>query len=548
MKKIVLLATLFLAILLGYNTSNGCTNVLVSSGASSDGSVMITYHADAGGFMEPLRFHTHMDYGPGTMLDIYEWDSGKLLGSIPQVAHTYSVIGNMNEHQVSVGETTFTGLEFLRDSTGLIDYGSMMYLALLRAKTAREGIDVMVDLVTKYGYYSTGESISIADKKEAWIFEIIGKGPGNKGAIWVARRVPEGYICVHANQARIREVPLNDPENCLYAPDIISFAKEKGIYKERNGKFSFADTYCPLDPGSLLYCEGRVWTVFKKAAPSQNFSDDYWRAVEGAEPYPLFIKPDKKLSVADVMSIIRDHFDGTPYDMTKGLAAEPYGNPCRWKPLEWQIDGDTVNSYGWERPISTQQTAFSFVSQMRKNMPDEIGGVFWYAVDDNFSSVYIPLYCCMTRPPESYIGHSIADFSLESAFWVFNLVANLAYTKYSFAIKDIQIVQSEFENKFHSLQPAVEKTATELMKTNRELAVEYLTDYSCSQAELVMTRWKSLWRYMVMKYNDGFINDVNVEHGRHPKSSYYSQEFYKRVLQERPGYYDVKWKKKNSTP
>ncbi len=546
MKRTALITAMAIMILMNYTVHGACTNVLVSAGASEDGSVMITYNADAGGFMEPLRFHPAMDYEQGDSVEVYEWDTGKYLGKIPQVEHTYAVIGNMNEHQVSIGETTFTGLKQYKDTTGIIDYGSLMYLTLQRAKTAREAIDVMTDLVSRYGYYSTGESMSIADKNEVWIFEIHGKGPGNTGAVWAARRVPDGSICVHANQARIREVPMNDPENCLYSPDVISFAKEEGIYKEHNGRFSFADTYNPLDPGSALYCEGRVWSVFRRAAPSQNFSDDYWRAVEGAEPYPLFIKPDEKLSVHDVMSLIRDHFEGTPYDMTKGLGAGPYGCPYRWKPLQWQLSEDTVNSYGWGRPVSTQQTAFSFVSQMRSSLPDEVGGVFWYGVDDNYSTVYIPLYCSMTRIPKSFTGGSIADFSLESGFWVFNLVANLAYTKYEYAIKDIQKVQTAFENKFFALQPAVENTALELMKTNQELAVEYLTDYSCMQSEMVVDRWRLLWKQLVVKYNDGYINDVNVMHGRHPESSGYGDDYYKKVLEERPGYYDVKWKKKKA--
>lgn len=536
---VIILITLF-----SYQFSDACTNVLVSKGASADGSTMITYNADAGGFMEPLYFEPPRDHEPGTMVDIYEWDTGKYLGQIPQVPHTYGVVGNMNEYQVSIGETTFTGRKELKDTTALIDYGTLMWLALHRAKTAREAIDVMTSLVEKYGYYSSGESFSVADPNEVWILEMISKGMDEKGAVWVARRVPDGYICVHANQARIREFPLDDKENCIYSPDVIDFAIKKGYYDPDNdGEFSFVDAYNPLDPGGALYCEGRVWSVFRRAAPSQDFPEDYWRAVEGAEPYPLFIKPDKKLSVADVMSLIRDHFEGTDYDMTKGLPAEPYGNPYRWKSLQWSIEGDSTK-YGWCRPISTQQTAFSFVSQMRSHLPRQIGGCFWYGVDDNYSTVYMPLYCSMTRAPKSYTGGSIAEFDFESAFWVFNLVANLAYTKYSYAIKDIQEVQSELEGRFFAIQPAVEKAALELSKDNPELMKEYLTDYSVMQAEMIVDRWQELWKKLVVKYNDGYINDVNKHGGRRPKSSYYNDEFYKRVIKERPGYYDVKWKKK----
>lgn len=520
-----------------------CTNILVSKGASTDGSVMISYNADAGGFMEPLFYQAAQDYKPGEMTDVYDWDTHKYLGKIKQVAHTYQVIGNMNEHQVSVGETTFGGREVLHDTTGKVDYGSLMYLALQRAKTAREALKVMTDLANEHGYYSEGESFSVADCNEAWILEMIGKGPGSNGAIWVARRVPEGYICAHANQARIREVPLNDPENCIYSPDIIDFAVKKGFYDPKSGKpFSFVDAYCPLEPGALLACESRVWSIFRRSAPSQNFSPDYWRAVKGAEPYPLFIKPDKKLGVKDVMSFMRDHFEGTEFEMTSGLEAGPYGCPYRWKPLGWKADGDTVTEYYWERPISTQQTAFSFVSQMRSNMPREIAGVFWYSVDDTYSNVYMPLYCSMTRPPESYTTNSIADFSLQSGFWVFDLVANLAYTKYSYIIKDIQAVQSELENKFLAFQPAIEKAAMELYNNDKQLAVDFLTDYSVNQAEMTLVRWRQLWKSLVVKYNDGYINDVTLEHGRHPKGVGYGNPYIKRILEDKPDYFKVQWR------
>jgi dipeptidase len=293
----------------------------------------------------------------------------------------------------------------------------------------------------------------------------------------------------------------------------------------------------------LLFCEGRVWSLFRRAAPKANLSPDYWRAVENATPYPLYIKPDQKLKVSDVIDLMRDHFNDTPWDLTKGLAAEPYGNPVRWKPLGFKLEGDTVNSYGWERPISTQQTAFAFVSQSRSWLPREIGGVFWYGVDDNYTNVYVPLYCSMTTPPPSSQGYSIKDFSLNSAFWVFNLVANLAYTKYSYMIKDIQVVQSELEDKFTKSQNAIDKAAVELYNIDKNLAIGFLTDYSVSQFEQTVNRWRELWEYLVVKYNDGFINDVNVENGRHPKGVGYGDEFFRRAVQERPGYYDVKMKK-----
>lgn len=547
MKKLFL-ATLLVAAFIIPNLSSvyACTNILVSRGASSDGSAMIAYSADAGGFMERLYFYRGGKHNPGETVDIYEWDTGKFLGKIKQAAETYNVVGNMNDYQVSVGETTFGGRSELIDTNALVDYGSLMQLALQRAKTAREAIKVMTSLVAEYGYYSSGESFSVADPNEVWIMEMISKGPKERGAVWVARRVPDGYIAAHANMARIREFPLNDPDNCLYAPDVISFAEKAGYYdKKKDGAFSFVNAYCPPDPGGLLFCESRVWSIFRRAAASQNFSDDYFRAVKGADPYPLFVKPDAKLSVRDMIGLMRDHFEGTPFDMTKGVAAGEYGNPYRWKPLEFKIGDDTANVYGWERPISTQQTAYSFVSQMRSDLPREIGGIMWYGVDDTYGTVYMPFYCSMSKAPRSYVVGAINDFTMESAWWIFNLVNNLSYHKYSYVIKDIQAVQKEYEDKFFAYQPALENAAKELYKQDPKLAASFLSDYSVAQAEGVAQRWRELWRDLVMKYNDGYINDVNREAGRHPKSSGYGDELFKRAVSERPGYYDVRWREKN---
>lgn len=521
-----------------------CTNLLVTKGASKDGSTMISYNADAGGFMEPLYFMKAQDYPEGAMLDVYDWDSGKYLGKIKQVRHTYQVIGNINEYQVSIGETTFGGREELRDTTAIIDYGSLIYIALQRAKTAREAIKIMGELVNEYGYYSEGESFSVADPNEVWILEMISKGPSEKGAVWAAVRIPDGYISAHANQSRIQYFDVNDKENVMASPDVVSFAIKMKYYDEKkDGKFSFQKAYSPANPGALLFCEGRVWSLFRRAAPTLNLSTDYWRAVEGAEPYPLYIKPDHLLSVQDVISLMRDHFEGTEFDMTKGFAAGPFGNPYRWKGLTWKLSTDTVNQYAWERPISTQQTAFAFVSQLRSFLPREIGGILWYGVDDTYSNVYIPLYCSITQPPKPFVGGSIAELDLTKGFWVFNLVANLAYTKYSYIIKDIQEVQSRLENKFFEFQPAIENTAKELYKENKSLAIEYLTDYSCSQSQIVVDEWLNLWKRLVVKYNDGYINDVTIEHGRHPKGVGYGDEFFNQAIKDKPGYYDLKWRK-----
>ncbi len=525
--------------------SFACTNLLVSKGASKDGSAMISYNADAGGFMEPLYFINAADYPVGSMLDIYEWDTGKFLGKIKQVSHTYKVIGNMNEYQVSIGETTFGGREELRDTTAIVDYGSLIYLALQRSKTAREAIQVMGDLVAEYGYYSEGESFSVADPNEVWILEMISKGKYEKGAVWAAVRIPDGYISAHANQSRIQSFDKNDKENIMCSPDVESFAIKMKYYDpKKDGQFSFQKAYAPANPSALLFCEGRVWSLFRRAAPSLNLSSDYWRAVEGAKPYPLYIKPDHNLSVQDVISLMRDHFEGTEFDMTKGFAAGPFGNPYRWKNLGWQISTDTVHHYGWERPISTQQTAFSFVAQMRSFLPREIGGVFWYGVDDTYSNVYMPLYCSITEPPKPFIGGSIAELDLTKGFWVFNLVANLAYTKYSYIIKDIKTEQSKLENKFFAFQPAVENTANELYKQDKNLAIQYLTDYSVSQSDIVFSDWYDLWKKLVVKYNDGYINNVNIDRGRNPQGVGYGDDYFKRVIEDKPGYYDLKWRKK----
>ena len=521
-----------------------CSNFIVTKGASKDGSAMLSYTADAGGFMEPLYFYEGKKHNENDSVDIYEWDSGwiKYLGKIKQVAETYRVVGNMNEWQLTIGETTFGGRPELKDTTAIMDYGSLIYITLQRAKTAREAINIMTNLVKEYGYYSEGESISLVDPNEAWVLELISKGPKEKGAVWVAKRVPDGHIAAHANKARIRELSENKDE-CIYSSDIITFAEKMGYYDRKSGKpFSFADAYDPAEPSNLFACESRVWIMYKKAAPSLNLSSDYFRAVIGSEPYPFSIKPDKKLDIKAVANIMRDHFENTEFDMTKGIAAGAYGCPYRWKPLGFKIDGDTTTSYYWERPLSTQQTAFSFISQARSHMPREVGGVFWYGVDDNYSTVYNPLYCSITKIPECYSNADVANFNLNSAVWLFNLVANIAYQKYSYVIEDIQKEQNLLENKYLTYQTAIEKAAIELLNINKELAIEYLTEYSNTQAKNTMIKWTELWKYLVMKYNDGYVNDVTKNKGRSPKGVGYGNEFFKQVIKEKPGYYEMKWR------
>ncbi len=525
--SIVLVAVLSLG-LAGYLApARACTNFLITKGASADGSTMITYSADSHELYGALAFYPARDFAPGTLLDIYEWDSGKYLGQIPQVAHTYSVVGLMNEHQVAIGETTWGGRPELRDSTGVIDYGSLMFIALQRAKTAREAIEVMTTLVAEYGYYSSGESFSISDPNEVWIMDMIGKGPGRKGAVWVARRVPDGYICGHANQARIRRFPLKDPKNCLYAPDVISLAREKGYFDGKDEDFDFAAAYAPLDYEALRFCEARVWAMFNRAAPSLHLSMDYVKGVPGAEPMPLWIKPDRKLSVQDVMELMRDHFEGTDFDMTQDVGAGPFACPYRWRPLTWQVDSVT---YVNERATSTQQTGFSFVAQSRSWLPDPIGGVFWFGVDDTYSTVYNPIYCGITRVPEAY-AEGIADlhhFSWKSAFWVFNWVANFAYSRYCDMIKDIRVVQRELEGSYLAAQPRIDAAAMALYNQAPGLAIDYLTDYSCRVAQATVERWRKLGEDLLVKYMDGNVKDElgKVTHPPYPES------WYRRIAEE----------------
>ena len=444
MKKIsfFIFFTLSLSLLM-ISESNACTNFLITKGASTDGSTMITYAADSHTLFGELYYRPAADYPEGAMFDVYEWDTGKFLGKIPQVRHTYSVVGNMNEHQVAIGETTYGGRKELHHQpSATVDYGTLMYVALQRAKTAREAIKVMTDLVAEFGYYSEGESFSVSDPNEVWIFEMIGKGEGEKGAVWVARKVPDGYICGHANQARITTFSYqkkNDftstTQDTYNSQDVISFARKKGYFKGKDKDFSFSDTYAPVDFGGARWCEMRVWAMFRSVNSNLDQYADYAKGIvkKGANDYavnrmPLWIKPDKKISVHDVMNLMRDHLEGTEFDMTKDIGAGPFGLPYRWRGLSWKVDSV---EYGNERATSTQQTGFSFVAQSRSWLPNPIGGIFWFSVDDAASSVYNPMYCGMTRVPETYaVGNgNMVHFSDNAAFWVFNQVSNFAYLK-----------------------------------------------------------------------------------------------------------------------
>lgn len=521
----------FLLFLVGFlfvavNSIHPCTNFIVTKGASTDGSVHICYTADSYGFYGELYHFPAAKYPEGALLDVYEWDTGKFLGQIKQARETYNVIGNMNEHQVVIGETTFGGRRELRNREGIIDYGSLMYITLQRSKTAREAIKIMTNLVDEYGYYSSGESFSIGDANEAWILEMLGKGEGNKGTVWAAVRIPDGYVSGHANQARITKIKLDDPENYLYSPDVISFAREKGYFTGEDSEFNFSDAYAPLDFGGIRFCDARVWSLFRRV---NNDMDKYLPYIKGesVERMPLYIKPDEKLSTHDVMHLMRDHYQGTELDMTKGIAAGVYDMPYRWRPLTWEFEDER---YFHERPISTPQTAWSFVSQARSDLPREIGGVLWYGVDDTYFTVYVPMYAAITKAPHNY-GEGVAslsEFNWDSAFWVFNFVSNFSYPKFSIVIDDVQNVQNELEGKFLSRQAAVEDAALSHYQNSPGKAVDYLTNYSNEMADLTIKRWKKLGEDLILNYIDGIAKN---EYYR-PKNVGYPDEFKKMIVEE----------------
>ena len=521
MRKPAAFLALATALAVAAPDASACTNILVTKGASADGSTMITYAADSHELYGELYFTPAGVHPFGAMREIVEWDTGKTLGRIPQAAVTYQVVGNINEHQVSIGETTFGGRRELRGPSGIVDYGSLMWLGLERAKTAREAIEVMTRLVEEFGYASSGESISVADPNEAWILEIIGKGEKQTGALWVAVRVPDGMISGHANQARIRQFPRNDPKNALFAKDVVSFAREKGWFTGKDEEFSFADAYAPLRGGSLRSCDSRVWSVFRRAAPSLNLSSDWILAVPGTKPMPLWVKPDRKLTVKDVMELMRDHFEGTELDMTKDLGAGPFKLPYRWRPMGFKVDGV---DYVHERAISTQQTGYSFVAQMRSFVPAPVGGVLWFGLDDTYSTVYVPMYASIREVPKS-MAVGTADFrafSWDSAFWVFNFVSNWAYSRYSDMIQDVRRVQGELEGRFLAEQPEIEKTALKLAADSPAAARDYLTRYSVAAGEETVARWRKLGEFLLWKYIDGNVRDTqgNVTHPRYPEEWY----------------------------
>ncbi len=496
------------AALLTATTSDACTSFLVGKKASADGSVMITYAADSHNLYGELYHWPAAKWPKGSMLEIREWDSNKPLGKIPQVEETYNVVGNMNEHQVAITESTFGGRPELEDSTGIMDYGSLIYVSLQRAKSAREAIHIMTSLVKEHGYYSSGESFSIADKNEAWIMEMIGKGVGNKGAVWVAIRIPDDCISAHANQSRIQQIPFDDKENCMYSPDVVSFAREKGYFNGKDKDFSFTKAYCPYDFSALRGCEARVWAFMRKYDKSLDAYLPFLKG-ESDKPMPLYVKADRKLTLQDVKNGMRDHYEGTEFCMTNDAGMGPYKVPYRWRPMTFKVDGQ---EYVNERAIATQQTGFVLCAQLRNWLPDAIGGVLWFGVDDAATAVFTPMYGSIKETPECFrVGNGdMMTFSWTSAFWIHNWVANMAYSKYSFMIEDIKPVQKELELGFEAMQPSIDKAAADMYAKNPEEAVKFLTWYSTTEANRSTARWKQLGEYLVVKYIDGNVKkEVN---------------------------------------
>ena len=551
--------------------SNACTNVLVTKGASTDGSNMVSYAADSHQLYGELYYAPAGVWKAGDMRQINEWDTGKYLGLIPQVGRTYQRVGNMNEHQLIIAETTYGGRHELHDPKGIMDYGSLIYIALERAKTAREAIDIIVDLANTYGYYSSGESFSLADKDEVWVMDLIGKGPDNKGIVWVARRVPDGYICAHANQARISTFPLNDPENCIYAPDVITFAREKGYFNGDDKDFSFCDAYAPLDFSGMRGCEARAWSAFnilcdgKFTYLDENGNEvtadaydyiDYAMGWDKTKRFPLFVKPSRKISVKNVADVMRDHYEGTPMDMTVDAGAGGNALPYRWRPMGFEHEG---KKYVNERAIATQQTGFWFVGQSRGWLPDEIGGVNWFGCDDAATSYLTPIYTSTYEVPESFrVGNgNMITYSPTSAFWMTNRVANACYKAYNIMFPTVDAAIDAWEAEMAEAvakadqealalyNAAAEKPRKQIKRNNKAGKVvdpytsvrEYLTRFSVDNAQKIFEKWVALEQLLLVKFIDGNVKAQNED------GSFVTNEHTDCIPAKitQPGYTD-KWK------
>lgn len=514
-----------------------CTGLIAGKKATVDGSVIVTYAADSHTLYGELYHQPAADHAPGTMRTVTEWDTGKRLGEIPEVPHTYSTLGNMNEHGLTIAESTWGGREELQGS-GLIDYGSLIYITLQRAKTAKEAIKVMTSLVDDYGYASSGESFTIADSEEAWILEMIGKGKEDKGAVWVARRVPDDCIAGHANHARIHKFPLKGDPNTLYSPDVIEFARSKGYFAGKDEDFSFSMAYAIQDGGALRGCDGRVWAFYNKHADG---AQPYlaWVLKGEGEPLPLWMKPKAPVSVRDMQAMMRDHFEGTPMDMTLDVGAGPYKVPYRWRPLTYEVDSV---EYTHERAIATQQTGFSFVSQMKSDMPPSMKGTLWFGVDDANTCVYVPVFCGSDAVPHEFAqgNGDLYNLSWESAFWVNNYVANQAYHRYSQMIPDIRKVQTAIEESFAADMPAL---VEEVRALSQQDATSRLNEYTASRTADYVKRYRALGDYLFVKYLDGNVKrekDGQFERTSdgmpvYPQFPGYDKKYYQSIVNDPDG-------------
>ena len=535
MKKLFCLTAIALAAMTAPADALACTSLIAAKGATADGSVMVTYAADSHNLYGELYNQPAADHAKGAMRKIVEWDTGKPLGEIPEVPHTYATIGNMNEHGLVIAESTWGGREELA-GTGIIDYGSLIYVTLQRAKTAREALKTMTDLVKEYGYASSGESFSIADADEAWILELIGKGKADKGAVWVARRVPDGHIAGHANHPRIHKFPLKDKSGeTLYSPDVIKFARQQGYFNGKDEDFDFSKAYGVTDFGALRGCDARVWAYFNKFAKGMDAYLPWIDRAEG-EPMPLWVKPDSPVSATDMKWMMRDHYEGTPMDMTQDIGAGPYSVPYRWRPMTFKVDG---KEYLNERAIATQQTGFSFVSQMNSSHPEMMRGILWFGVDDANTCVYVPMYNSITSVPHEFAkgNGDLLTLSWDAAFWVNSYVANQAYHQYSKMIDDIRRVQKAEED---TLEREVKAFLTEIPSLDPDAARSLLNDHSAIASRRYLKRYKDLGDYLLVKYMDGNIKrEKDGEFERTPEGmpvspiyGGYDERYYRSIAKE----------------
>ena len=550
MKK--LLSAALAATLIGFSSADAlaCTNMLVGKKASVNGSTMISYNADSHTLYGELYYTPAADHAPGAMRKVIEWDTNKPLGEIPQPAHTYRVVGNVNEWQVTIAESTWGGRHNLSDENGIIDYGSLIYIALERSKTAREAIDVMTSLVSEYGYYSSGETFSIGDPNEIWVMDLTGKGTGNTGAVWVAQRIPDDCISAHANQARIHKFPqakkkLNKKMNryevgdsCMFSADLIPFGRTLG-YEGSDADFDFAATFGDLDYSAFRGCDGRVWAFFNRYASGMERYFDFVDMVEGAEVLPLYVKPDRLLSHRDIQDALGDHFEGTPWDMTKDVGGGPFHSPYRWRPMHFEVDGVT---YTHERAIGTQQTGFSFVAEMRGWLPREVGAKTWFAADDAATAIFMPIYNNILEAPLCLrVGNGdMLTFSWTSAFWMTNWVANQCYSRYEDMKVDVDRVRNEIMDRWDAETDSIDAQAVALLKNSTSDVTAFLNEYTARESNGATEAYKELGIYLLVKYLDGNIKqEKDGEFARtpygiadHPQQPKYSEEFYRAIVNQ----------------